>query len=385
MGPRKTKWSNLVQVVEEEDDEFHYDVRLARRWKRRCIANQKFKLNSKDNNSTRRSCTELKKVPDCTYIQIDSDNDDDDHSDIQITFGSLDGNDGNDTENAEHNDFFDNVDPDYKLFLENLKKDGKSYFLEVPVVDGILEIITYESEDKQWDGCIIENSKKTRDFPERESLNNNRVLRSSSKRQSMESQSNLRDGMETQVATHNGCSSNTPNSKTLKSTKCCEKNFNMEDESYKIFLNSLKIEGRHIVFLPEGGGKLTYEKDEQSSSDSEVIELDVDSFSGGVKGPFVTGKDSVEEDGDGFLKSSGGNNCSEYRERLMEILRRPFDKREHRDLLNKVSCKRELLGERETRSGKRREYSMGILGKSYLEQHCGTANINSGFVSLVNI
>ncbi|CAN6721021.1 unnamed protein product [Malus baccata var. baccata] len=84
-----------------------------------------------------KSCINNRSVDDDDDIHINGRYEDD--GDDKVHFMSLD-------------DGIDDEDPQYKIFMENLRQDGKSYVLEVVGDNGKSELIKYEEEDEILDG-----------------------------------------------------------------------------------------------------------------------------------------------------------------------------------------------------------------------------------------
>ncbi|KAL6287779.1 hypothetical protein ACE6H2_012169 [Prunus campanulata] len=78
-----------------------------------------------------------------------------DHGDVKLNGRSVDGD-----------DFDDDVDPQYKILLENLKEDGKSYVLVVVRENENLEQIKYEQEDGELDETNLDTPETVKKFDE---------------------------------------------------------------------------------------------------------------------------------------------------------------------------------------------------------------------------
>ncbi|XP_048436479.1 uncharacterized protein LOC103952476 isoform X2 [Pyrus x bretschneideri] len=89
----------------------------------------------------------------------------DDDDDVHINGRYADDGDDN-VHFMSLDDCIDDEDPQYKIFMENLRQDGKSYVLEVVGDNGKSELITYEEEDEILDGT---------DFDTRETLKKSQV------------------------------------------------------------------------------------------------------------------------------------------------------------------------------------------------------------------
>ncbi|KAF5481386.1 hypothetical protein F2P56_002042 [Juglans regia] len=399
-----------VRVVKKEADD-EYDIRLERRLKRRCIANKMF--SSDYVKKTRNMSVKIKDapmdvdVPDedhaeflkylswnncdgdneadvfarCLYdghndIKMDRDNDqyvdppdnlclidddvpmdmDENDEDYAVFFNCLvqnidDNNDGDvsarflgdDNENVKNveeddqdgdpqhdmcmEDDHDDLDPQYKIFLENLREDGQSYVLEVVTNNGMSMVVKYEGEKGLFDGLVLDP------------------------------QGTLNSWQREETETANGHISNMRESDTT-------------DEDYQEFLSCLKNDGENIVYNLESGIPLIYEEDAECSDDLEIVGTDEDPFSDGYFTPFVASRlDSIIDlDAKTSNGSPGSYGDSQFRKRLMEILRSPYDAKEYEYLLHEVSRRRQTERNRELRNGTK-SYTLESVAKSYLDQH----------------
>lgn len=62
---------------------------------------------------------------------------------------------------------------------------------------------------------------------------------------------------------------------------------------------------------------------------------------------------------------------SKFREKLMDILRKPYDEEEYGKLLHDASIRKPKLGNRELRGRFAKSYELDSLAESYLQQHKG--------------
>ena len=118
------------------------DLRLERRWKRRCVANQCFNPKPHSNSPMviasckPRERSELSKYGNFSSIRNEHiDYNDNDVDGVTDPLNGV-GDDNHDKDKDE--------DPQYKMFLNNLKKKGNSYALEVFLDNGVREVINYE-------------------------------------------------------------------------------------------------------------------------------------------------------------------------------------------------------------------------------------------------
>ncbi|KAK2659411.1 hypothetical protein Ddye_005944 [Dipteronia dyeriana] len=325
-----------------------------------------------------------------------------------------------------HSDDGDILEPHYMMFLDNLKADGNSYVLTLPFSSGTPLVVKYEKDDEfdlenlgTLKGFAVKENIKganiLKGLLERENVEGQRrilesssgrekiespkeFLRSDSRRENDETLSNLPYAVK-RVKTGNPRTfrnalrkKNKEVQKTLRNvrmidrkTPVVEKNVEMEaenllycttkdhksdfmDESYQEFLNSLEEVGQNLVYAPEGGEKLVYEKDEASDSDSEIIILNDNPYSNGNCTPFVQSKLCVDVEDDGFIGRLPGCKESQFREKLMKILQKPYDHKEFKDLKREASRRRPKKLSRELR-GVTKTCTLKSLGKSYLDEY----------------
>ena len=167
--------------VKGEDGDDECDVRLMRRLKRRCIASGSFNAKVCDNSAkkTRNNSVKLEATPlyDKDYVDYvnylfendyDSDNGTDfngksvldGHDNVNILEDNVNILENNDQEaDFQHkmclDDNDDVWDPQYKMFMENLRHDGKSYVLVV-VNNEIPVVVRYEREEGLCDGLKLD-------------------------------------------------------------------------------------------------------------------------------------------------------------------------------------------------------------------------------------
>ncbi|XP_007019233.2 PREDICTED: uncharacterized protein LOC18592422 isoform X2 [Theobroma cacao] len=223
-------------------------------------------------------------------------------------------------------------DPQYEMFLENLKPDGTSYLAEIPLSSGLSIIIRYEEKEQE----SFENVERMRNF------------KSNSKRVKAEVPDYL-DGFSRKAKTdlrrikanvpeNSGGFSRKAKAETTKTVKKDLKigekkrkekardvpngerksavaenqvkeeaeddsvphrssgepskkmSLDMVDESWEEFLNSRSKRGEKMVFSDESGHDGRHWKDDESSSDVEILASDNIPFHEGGYTPFVPAK-----------------------------------------------------------------------------------------------
>ncbi|XP_073019681.1 uncharacterized protein [Primulina eburnea] len=243
-------------------------------------------------------------------------------------------------------------DPQYELFLENLKEHEKSYIFQFGRA-GSPGVIKYEREISLDEECDSEPERRLRSdikqdyglpsqMPRIENQHNH-LMRSTS----VEMNKNF-----------------TPrkSKKEVKNQKVeTEKHSTSEmvpDLDYLNFLQSSKVIDDYFV-CTFGGGTVVFEKndmennqensDDEHSSDVEV--LDVAAF-------------------DKVRKSKPSVNASiksRFREELVTVLRKPYDKEEHKKLLQDITIRKPEDRHMDLRGGRERSCSTAKVGKSYMD------------------
>lgn len=232
----------------------------------------------------------------------------------------------------------DNEDPDYKLFLENLREDGKSYALQVFVGNEMSELIKYEAEDWLQDGLKLDTPKTLEGCPVNEKTKDKKSLKEISNREMKsignnfdnissrddpksprmnryEMRSKKMETLETSnevpgkrrknsVVERNenvkqsghisgrrkGSSNIRPGSEAIhlaKNEKNNEAKFDA-DESYLVYLDEFERDGEEVISVCQSDNPLRTDEDEKTESDLEMT--DKDPFGHESCTPFVTSK-----------------------------------------------------------------------------------------------
>ncbi|KAJ6685341.1 F14J8.16 PROTEIN [Salix purpurea] len=107
------------------------------------------------------------------------------------TNGALD--DGNNKYDGFVGDGADtNDDPDYKMFLDKFRQDGKSCILEIPLTNEISITVRYHSQDGTYDGCDMEKPDTEKDCPKTQNKGTTKLLKIDSRIERMETMSDTR-------------------------------------------------------------------------------------------------------------------------------------------------------------------------------------------------
>ncbi|XP_015885753.3 uncharacterized protein LOC107421105 isoform X2 [Ziziphus jujuba] len=297
-------------------------------------------------------------------------------------------------------DVHDDVDPDYKVFLENVKNDENSYVLEAFVGGEILDPIMYEKDSGPQDMLYLETEKtlkscsvngKTRVQRSLSGISGRENMRITNSIEDCENPRTLKEALEAsnevvrrrRAVKRNankkcsgpvsirmqGFSNMTSGSKATCSAKQ-DSTGNAESDgeiSYLKYLNGHTIDCE-VVSVGPSDNPLIVDEDEKSDSDLKVIAMDKDPYCNEGYTPFVSARpfhERIEADDwtcDGSLTTSH----SQFREKLMEILKRPYDSNECKNLLKEASCRKPIVRDRTLRSVTK-SYKSDSIAQSYLD------------------
>ncbi|KAF3447049.1 hypothetical protein FNV43_RR12229 [Rhamnella rubrinervis] len=357
-----------------------------------------------------------KEFLDCTVLLSDSG----DHS-VDFKYTGAGAKTVDDAVNSHHKVILEEIsdvsdhdeDPDYKLFLENLREDGKSYALQVFVGNEMSELIKYEEEDWLRDGLKLDTPKTLEGCPANQKTKDKKAQKGISKRE-MKSTSNNFDNiscredpkslrssryemrlenMETLETSNEVPSERRKNSVVKRNANVkqsghvsgrrkvsshvgpgseaiylAENGKNHEakfdaDESYLLYLDALERDGEEVTSVCQSDSLLRTDEDEKTES---LKMTDEDPFGHETYTPFVTSKyyhDPIEVDScNERLETSN----SRFREKLIEILKRPYNSIEYEDSLQEISCRRPIVRDRDLRSGTK-SYKSDYISESYLD------------------
>ncbi|KAG8633214.1 hypothetical protein MANES_18G083050v8 [Manihot esculenta] len=123
------------------------------------------------------------------------------------------------------------------------------------------------------------------------------------------------------------------------------------------------------------GGKISYlegksNEDVKKMLETNYIEIDDDDEFDSESGTKATKQRDVEViviDSSEKIKISSRNDRDWFRERVIEILKKPYDQKEYDELLEEVGHRRPVIEDRVLRNGRAASCSVPI-GKSYLDQ-----------------
>ncbi|XP_068669298.1 uncharacterized protein [Aristolochia californica] len=242
-------------------------------------------------------------------------------------------------------------DPDYTIVLEHLSEHGDSYILQMETNGGMPIVVKYESEDDLPDQMEEKRNLSTKgvkraytntqkcNFP----TSNQTIGKNGSKRQ---------NDCKTDWPVHGCKHENEPR---------------VMDDNYMTFINNVRVQGDTMV-LELGDITIEYDKIDESpqapeGSSARSIEtcedLPLVSFSS-IPPPLDA---NIGEHSTGSLSD---NDSSSFKENLMAYLSKPYNRKEHKELLREVSICKCVQQERRLRK-RSVAYSSEKQGKSYLD------------------
>ncbi|GMI78377.1 hypothetical protein HRI_001507000 [Hibiscus trionum] len=278
--------------------------------------------------------------------------------------------------------------PEYNYFLENLKLDenGESYSIELPINSDISIVLRYDGREEE----SFANVDRLRNFKSNSSTEKAKVPENSggfpgkartdtprtvtkplesgdygSKKRSTDvpgqkrkrdDKNELGEGAEADAVY---CKSSGGSSKSM--------NCVVKDESGVKSPDSFDKSGMNTEPGDEKGHKSTLHKNDESCPEVEIFTMDNMPLHGGDYSPFVSSKCyhplAAEECGDGIR----GSSSSRFREKLMDLLKVPYNGQEFDNLWLEVTKRKPVLGVKELRHGRMKSYSTKTEGKSYLD------------------
>lgn len=267
------------------------------------------------------SCTDSRSVD-----EVGDDDDDGCDSSYEECLRNLCGDGKFQTDAISVGDVHDDEDPDYKVFLEHVKKDGNSYVLPVFVGSEMLDPIKYENDYGPRDMLNLETEKTLKSCSVNEKTKVKRTLRVFSNRENMTIENSIEDResprtFKEALETSNGVVSKRRKGSAVKRNgdmKCSvpvsarmvrfsnigsgseatrsakdDINDNVEsdgDRSYLKYLNEHTMNGKEIVYVGQSDNPLRIDEDEKSDSELEVIAMDKDPYYNEGYTPFVSAR-----------------------------------------------------------------------------------------------
>ncbi|PQP99121.1 uncharacterized protein Pyn_33047 [Prunus yedoensis var. nudiflora] len=288
------------------------------------------------------------------------------HGDVNLNGRSVDGD-----------DFDDDVDPQYKILLENLKEDGKSYVLVVVRENENLEQIKYEQEDGELDETNLDTPETVKKSDEDIFVKPIRVYKRKTIHPCPTSISHVKEKTEIKKASPRAVRTKGRSNKmhglevpttreTLKSSHVKKKKINKKgadsrtkghpvkrphlaehghnhgavsdqiDLDYQEVLDGLRKYGGKWVYTPTTAGPVAYSFDEDVESSAVEIKKE-------PCDEYFTSSTVVGVDG-GWCVETCDTSHTQFRKGLMKDLKRPYDEKEYKRLLKQLNRRRSVSG-----------------------------------------
>ncbi|XVF39245.1 hypothetical protein PTKIN_Ptkin01aG0020000 [Pterospermum kingtungense] len=273
-------------------------------------------------------------------------------------------------------------DPHYMIFLENLKVDGdgQSYSSEIPMSSGASILVRYD-EKEEWSfenvgrleakvpenlGGFVGNGMKEMPKTVKKSVE---IGAEGCKNKVRDLPSEER----TSPVDENEVNENGDGSLACKSSEepCEEMDCDLIDESWAQYLDSLDKSVNIMEPSYESDQTSKHSKDDESCSDLEILELDYIPSHEGDYTPFVPSKCYQPLPGEEGWDDIRTSSQSRFRDKLMDLLKPPYDQQEYENLWREVTCRKPVMANRVLRNGRTISYPTGVEGKSYLDWYEG--------------
>ncbi|XP_022768075.1 uncharacterized protein LOC111312251 isoform X2 [Durio zibethinus] len=272
-------------------------------------------------------------------------------------------------------------DPEYKIFYENIKEDedGESYLVEIPMSSGISLILKYEEKEEGSSGNV-DRKRNFKSHSKRVKVKDPENLGGFSRKADTETPKTVKKTSEIGNEGSKNKLRDVPGEerKSPVDEKEVKEEADVDSVPYKssgepskkmnwVMMDSLEKPGKNMELSYESDHTSIHLKNDGSCSDLEIFVLDNMPFHEGDISPFVPSKcyQSLhgEESWDGIRTSSQ----SQFREKLMDLLKIPYDRQEFENLWREVTCRKPVQRVKELRYGRMKSYSTKTNGKSYLD------------------
>ncbi|KAK8970607.1 hypothetical protein KSP40_PGU003127 [Platanthera guangdongensis] len=268
----------------------------------------------------------------------------------------------------------DKVDPMYRMFLEHLRKDGRSYILEMVEGDnGYPVLLKYEMEDTLSDFLRFDaqisaghgsSARQDKWKPKRGRISKKSKALSSNiigftGLPEIQSEKSLVGNCKELISTENGMHSQSNGSIVLPISPNNRVESNCADDSYQEFLSYLKVKDGLMV-LQYNSHTVVYEGNETigtTDSGNQGLLLYEDTLSPEVV--ICEADDKSVVDVDSCILSS-------FDVKLRAALSMTYDKKEHESLMKQANYRTPVLRHKDLRS-QGKSFSTRKMGVSYLE------------------
>ncbi|KAM3398648.1 hypothetical protein P3S68_002164 [Capsicum galapagoense] len=279
----------------------------------------------------------------------------------------------------------DEADPQYKMFLANAKPDGRSYVLSVDTKDEFPVSIKYEKECESKYGCKCSCQEKQKDIETQKDAVDEEILPNICSIDELNNRkfpmtdvgydSNRSMGSVDEVFEPSNPTSQRKNgimSRKLRRGKC---GASKSQDKCETKINSGKEN------MTEKGSKTVRVTGKRTASDVDedyaLVLENLQCENWGMKASSRNGCNiEYEAIGDDLEILSDNNDKlkkiskqSEFRQKVMDLLKKPFNSKEYKELWTYVNEKKPVERNMESRRGGVRSYQTNKMGKSYLEYY----------------
>ncbi|XP_006340366.2 uncharacterized protein [Solanum tuberosum] len=288
-------------------------------------------------------------------------------------------------DDVSYDEVEDETDPQYKIFLANAKRDGRSYILNLNRKDEFPVSIKYEKESECNNGCKCFCCKKQKDMEtqkdavdedislnkcSKDELKNRRFPRTDPRYDSNRSMGGMDVIFEPSDPTSQRNNGNM--SRKLSTGKCGASKRQGKCET--------KIKSCEEKMM-EKGCKLVHVRDKDKASDvGEDYALLLENLQcekWGMKALLRSGCNIKYEATDDDLEILYDSNnmlkkkCepSEFRKKVTDLLKKPYNPKEYKELWTYVNDQKPVERNMESRRGGVKSYKTTKMGKSYLEYY----------------
>ncbi|CAH9101778.1 unnamed protein product [Cuscuta europaea] len=306
---------------------------------------------------------------------------------LEIRYGSHQEGDAERGYNPDHNKDDANgnkdYDPDYMMFLNSFKHDGVSYATAFEA-NGVRTFINYEKEgnhnaDRNDDlTCALKKGRKG-DKVEGNNWKNVKGKMSNGAKGGLGSSEapNIKEDEMVQPFTplpkgerviHKNVQRRITRSNSMKKQKTSQTVLeeNYVDKDYALLLQAMKVHCEEHASKTVSPNKHAVEYDHDDSGDDEVVEIDYSKFSNVGRSHSFSPQMHYCEVGNTFepvCKDAG----SEFRQKVITFLKRPFDQTEYEKLLHDAKLQKPVERNLELRHGRDKYCPLDRIGKSYLD------------------
>ncbi|URD97324.1 hypothetical protein MUK42_30029 [Musa troglodytarum] len=249
----------------------------------------------------------------------------------------------------------DEADAQYKLLLEHLNVDDKSYVFEV-IIGGSRWRIKYEQDE---DSCVT----AVRSQPRKHRLNGSSGACNAKRRRK-----NNGLGQEP-------CEASGPRAPLSQSG--WDVGGSLIDEDYQVFLNHVKACGRSMILEYGNNVTIVYEKErnggeevqeQEEEIENEALREETDAYPMEMEMKLYDDPLQTSSSTASYFDELLQHKSSSFRDRLMDILRKPFDQKEYENMMSLINLRNPIVKYKELRNGSK-PYTTNQLGSSYLDCH----------------